>query len=149
MMVAQLLSRLSVDWVIAGIVLSAVSILVSVFALVRSSKAVRASIPDPEVQTVLVEFVVIRMRPADEHRFAISIIASRSGKFLVSSDVKLRDLPDILRGYAPLGRRIRSATFDPPATSLIIRTPQSGTKMRARIVSRLDPSISKWITIGI
>jgi hypothetical protein len=149
MMFAQFFSRLDVDWIVVGVALGALSLMVSLLALRRSMIAVRASIPHPEVQNILVEFVVIRMRPGDEHRFAISTIKSRSGKFLVSSDVKLRDLPDILRGYAPLGRRIRSAKFDPPATSLIVRTPQGGTHMRARVVSRLDPSISKWITIGL
>src|SRR5580692_10419753 len=88
----------------------------------RSGRAITSSIPDPEINCVLDEFTVIRMRPHDEHRFAISVIESRAGRFLVAADAKLRDLPDILKGYAPSGRMIRSAEFRPPAVSLIVRT---------------------------
>ena len=138
-------------WVVASIsgVLAICGFGFAVLALRRSGKALRASIPEPEVRAAYNEFTVVRMRPADEHRFAISVIASRTDKFLVTADAKLRDLPDIFRGYAPLGRRIRSTKFDPPATSLIIRTKKKGNFIKVRVVSREDPRIFKWIAIKL
>jgi hypothetical protein len=125
------------------------AVALAILALLQSAKAMRASIPEPEVRAAYTEFTVIRMRPADEHRFGISHVESRKGKFLVTADMRLRELPDLVRGYLPLGRRIKSAKFDPPATSLIIRTALKGKLVRARITSRGDKCIYKWIKISL
>jgi hypothetical protein len=140
--------RLNWTWVAAWAV-AAFGVLLAVLALFRSGKALQVSIPEPEVRTAHAKFTIIRMRPSDEHRFAISRVASRGGKFLVTADVRLRDLPDIVRGYLPLGRRVRSAEFDPPATSLVIRTAQEGSIIKACIISRADPRIHKWVKISV
>ena len=146
-MVAEWL-RLNWIWAATWVVV-AFGVLLAVLALFRSGKALRASIPEPEVRTAHAKFTILRMRPADEHRFAISRVVSGGGKILVTADVRLRDLPDIVRGYRPLGRRVRSAEFDPPATSLIIRTANEGSIVKARIISRADPRIHKWIKISV
>jgi hypothetical protein len=119
----------------------------SVLGYRRSSTSLVASIPEPQVSSAFSGFTVIRMHPSDEHRFAISVIESASDKFLVTADVNLLNLPDIIRGYSPSGRRIRSAEFDPPATSLIVCTKSDACSVKVRVVLKTDHRINKWVEI--
>jgi hypothetical protein len=122
---------------------------VAIFAFIRSGQAVRASVPGPEVRTATPGFTVVRMRQCDEHQFAISRLEARNANFLVVADIKLTAIPDILRGYLPLGKRVRSMTFNPPAVSLIIRTTSSHENIRVCVICRQDPEIRRWIDIPI
>jgi len=124
-------------------------LLIAILAFFRSSRAIRASVPGPEVRTAAVGFTVLRMRSCDEHQFAISRLEARNGNFLVVADIKLTAIPDILRGYLPLGKRVKSMTVNPPAVSLIIRTTSGHENIRVCVICRQDPNIRRWIEIPI
>lgn len=148
-MVGELI-RLSWVWLPPASALAAVcGLFIAILAFVQSSKAIRASVPGPEVRTAAAGFTVLRMRPSDEHQFAISRLEARNGNFLVVADIKLKAIPDILRGYLPLGKRVRSMTLDPPAVSLIIRTTGGHENIRVCVICRQDPNIRRWIEIPI
>lgn len=133
----------------ASALLAVCGLFIAILAFVRSSKAIKASVPEPEVRSAASGFTVVRMWPCDEHQFAISRIEARNGNFLVVADIKLKAIPDILKGYLPLGKRVKTMTLNPPAVSLIIRTTSGHEIVRVCVISRQDPSIQRWIEIPI
>jgi hypothetical protein len=143
------LCRLGWLWIPLASATAVCGLVVAIFAFIRSGEAVKASIPGPEVRSAFVGFTVVRMRPCDEHQFAISRLESHNGKFLVVADVTLKALPDVLLNFVPLGKRVKSVAFDPPAISLIIRTSTSHEIVRACVICRQHPHIRRWIEIPI
>jgi hypothetical protein len=139
-------------WVMPSIsgALSICGLSLAVLAFWKSCASLIASIPEPQVNSAFSGFTVIRIAPCDEHRFAISVIKSRTEKFLVTADAKLRDIPDIIRGHTPSGRRIRSAEFAPPAISLIVSTKNNTScTIRVLVVLASDHRIKKWVEIKL
>ena len=144
------LIRLSWVWLPPASALTAVcGFFIAILAFIRSSQAIRATVPGPEVRTAAPGFTVVRMRPCDEHQFAISRLEARNGNFLVVADIKLKAIPDVLKGYLPLGKRVKSMTLSPPAVSLIIRTTKGHENIRVCVICRQDPDIRRWIDIPI
>lgn len=144
------LSQSDCLWILlASALTAACGLILAIFALIRSENAYRASIPGPEVRCALAGFTVVRMRACDEHQFAISRLEARNGNFLVVANIKLKALPDMLNGYSAPGKQVKSMTFVPPATSLIVRTSNSHEAVRICVVCRQAPHIRRWVELPL
>jgi hypothetical protein len=135
-------------WIGAFELAAAANLAISGLALWQSMKAVRMSIPAPEVQKAYAELIVIKMGPSDGNRFAISRIRDSRGRFWALPDFTVRELEDFLKGSAGRENPVNSMIFANPAKSLIVypdMEPNGG--LQVRVVCRADPKAGRWITI--
>jgi hypothetical protein len=130
---------------LGGILLS---LLLSIFALVRSKDALSAAIPAPEVQPAYRDYFIVRMRPVEDKRFGISALSARGGIFSAMSDFSLRDLESALRGSAVMGVPTSHKKYTPTAVSLLVKTSlEADGSLWAKISCRDDAALSRWVRL--
>ena len=119
-------------------------------SLAISQRALGASIPAPSLRRGYRGILVIKMLPYDENKFGITKLRIRPGKMQALADFSLQELENALRGYQTMGPWTKASQWDHGAIAIVLRvSPEQNYKLRARIESRSDRRIYRWVNLEV